>query len=93
MQTYICVIQIDKSPSTRYNDHKSMEDVLTWEDSFAIARALMLQYPDIDLENVSLGQILEWTQALPNFEDDLRLCNDTILLAIYREWFEEVSSI
>jgi len=70
-----------------------MEDALTWEDSFAIARALMLQHPDIDLENVSLGQVLEWTQALSNFEDDPQLSNDTILLAIYREWFEEVSSI
>lgn len=70
-----------------------MEDALTWDDSFAIARALMTQHPEIDLEDVSLGQVLEWTQALPNFDDDPNLSNDAILMAIYREWFEEVNSI
>lgn len=70
-----------------------MDDMLTWDDSYAIARALIKQHPGVDIEQVSLGQILVWTQALPDFGDDPALSNDTILMAIYREWFEEVNSI
>ena len=70
-----------------------MDDMFTWDDSYAIARALIKQHPDVDIEQVSLGQILAWTQALPDFADDPALSNDAILMAIYREWFEEVNSI
>ena len=64
---------------------------LTWDDSYAIARALNLTLPNIDLENVSLSTIYKWTIALPEFADDPQLSNDGILSAIYQEWYEEVS--
>ncbi len=70
-----------------------MDDMLTWDDSYAIARALIALHPQENLEKVSLGQILEWTMALPNFDDDPGLSNDAILLAIYRDWFEEVNAL
>ena len=63
--------------------------MLTWEDSYAIALALRERHSDVNLENVSLDMFYRWTLALPKFEDDPELANDTILLAIFREWFEE----
>lgn len=71
----------------------AMDITLTWEDSYAIARALARQYPQVDLEEVSLGMIYQWTIALSGFSDDVDLANDSILSDIYREWFEEVNSI
>ena len=67
--------------------------MLTWEDSYAIALALRALYPEIDLQEVSLDMIYQWTLALPEFEDDLALANDAILSAIYQEWLEEVTQI
>jgi FeS assembly protein IscX len=70
-----------------------MDDPLSWEDSYAIARTLIRRYPDTSLEEVSLGMIFRWTMELPEFSDDPELANDSILAAIYQEWFEEVNSI
>jgi FeS assembly protein IscX len=68
-------------------------ELLTWEDSYAIAHALKLTHPDVDLKNVSLSTIHKWTIALPDFDDDPQLSNDGILSAIYQEWYEEVDSL
>jgi len=65
------------------------ESSLTWEDSYAIARALAKAYPEVDLEQVSLLMIYQWTMALPDFDDEPELVNDTILAAIFQEWYEE----
>lgn len=70
-----------------------MDDYLTWDDSFAIARALIQKFPDISLEEVSLSMIYRWTVSLPGFQDDPELANDGILAAIYQEWFEEANSV
>jgi FeS assembly protein IscX len=67
--------------------------MLTWDDSYAIARALMLQHPEIDLENVSLEMIYRWVTALSEFADDRELANDEVLAAIYQEWFEEANPL
>jgi FeS assembly protein IscX len=67
------------------------ENTFTWEDSFAIAQELSKSHPDIDLEDVSLMMIYQWTLNLPGFEDDPDLANDSILSAIYQEWYEEVA--
>jgi FeS assembly protein IscX len=68
-------------------------DPLTWEDSFAIARVLIRQHPNVNLNNVSLSMIHQWTIALPDFCDDSQLVNDGILCAIYQEWYEEVNAL
>ena len=47
------------------------------------------QAPDVVISMNAEGNILDWTLALPNFEDDPELANDEILLAIYQEWYEE----
>jgi FeS assembly protein IscX len=71
----------------------NFDEPLTWDDSYAIAHRLNLRYPNIDLENVSLQMIYEWTISLPGFRDDPDLCNDGILSAIYQEWYEEVNPV
>ncbi len=70
-----------------------IDDPLSWEDSYAIALALIEQHPNIKLEEVSLGMIYRWTLALPQFSDDPELANDSVLSAIYQEWYEEVNPI
>ena len=62
---------------------------LTWESTYAIALELRRQHKDVDIEDVTLKQILDWTLQLKEFEDDPALVNDDILYAIYQDWFEE----
>jgi FeS assembly protein IscX len=62
---------------------------LNWESTYAIALELRRQHPEINIEEVSLQQIYQWTKRLSEFEDDLALVNDDILYAIYQDWFEE----
>jgi FeS assembly protein IscX len=66
--------------------------VLDWESSFEIALALMAVYPDVQLEDVSLNQLKTWIVALPNFVDDPDLGTDTILMDVFREWYEEANA-
>ncbi len=68
-------------------------NVLTWEDSYAIARALREKHPTTLIEEVSLGMIYDWTLELAGFNDDRELANEAILSAIYTEWFEEVNPL
>jgi FeS assembly protein IscX len=87
---------IRKTGSTETSDDKILVDsvdVLIWEDSYAIARALHEKHPEVLLEEVSLGMIYRWTLELIGFDDDPELANEAILTAIYREWFEEVNPI
>lgn len=70
-----------------------METVLYWDSSYAIARRLMAQHPDIDLSSVTLRMIYNWVVALPEFHDDPQLANDDLLEAIYQEWYEERNAL
>lgn len=70
-----------------------MDEGLTWEDSYEIALALKSRYPTVKLEEVSLGMIFLWTVQLPDFSDDPDLANDSILSAIFQEWYEEVNPL
>lgn len=62
---------------------------LTWESTYAISLELRRQHPNINIEEVTLKQIYDWTLGLSEFEDDPALANDDILYAIYQDWFEE----
>jgi FeS assembly protein IscX len=70
-----------------------MDHTLTWDDSYAIALALIDRHPEIPLEEVSLGMIYRWTTQLPEFNDDPELVNDLILTSIYQAWIEEVNPL
>ncbi len=61
-----------------------------WDSIYEIALALKARYPQETLEDVSLQMIYDWVIALPEFEDDLELANEEILLAIFQEWYEEL---
>jgi len=65
------------------------DTTLNWESTFAIALALKRKYSDVNIEDVTLQQIYNWTLQLSEFEDDPSLANDDILYAIYQDWFEE----
>ncbi len=69
-----------------------MDDHLSWDASYAVAKALQARHPEIDLEDVSLEMIRDWTLALPDFDDDPELANDEVLLDIYTVWLEEILS-
>lgn len=66
-----------------------MSEPLYWDSTFAIAMALKRQYPDLNLEDVSLQQVYQWTIKLPQFEDDPLIANDGILAEIFQVWLEE----
>lgn len=68
-----------------------MTEPLTWDATYAIAKELMRQRPQSDLEDVSIRQIYLWTIALPDFIDDPLIVNDGILEEIYRIWYEELT--
>jgi FeS assembly protein IscX len=61
---------------------------LNWESTYALAIELQRMHPDVQLPDVTLGDIFNWTLALPDFEDDAALCNYEILTSIYQEWYE-----
>jgi FeS assembly protein IscX len=66
---------------------------LYWDGSFQIAAHLKAAHPNVDLNDITLQQIYEWTVALPEFADDPSLANQELLEAIYSEWFEEVNPL
>ena len=63
---------------------------MNWESTFAIAMELKRKYQDVNIEEVTLGQIYKWTLELAEFDDDPQLANDDILRAIYQDWYEEL---
>ena len=63
-----------------------MSESLNWESTFAIALALKRAHQGIDISEVTLSDIQNWTLALPDFDDDPALVNDQILSAIYQDW-------
>lgn len=64
---------------------------LYWEASYEIVLALMEHHPDADLDNLGLGQLLDWIIALPGFADESILAHDGLLSAILCEWYEEMN--
>jgi len=62
---------------------------LYWDSSYEIVLTLLEEYPDVNLEEVSLAELNRWIVNLPNFADDPVLVNDGILKDILREWYEE----
>jgi FeS assembly protein IscX len=83
----------DGDRSGRDHTGRDLDAQYSWEDSYGIALALIERHPNIPLEEISLGMIYRWTLELPEFVDDPELANDSILSAIYQEWFEEVNPL
>jgi FeS assembly protein IscX len=68
-------------------------DPLYWDDTYAISLRLKKAFPEINLQEVSLGMIYDWTMRLADFHDEPELANQEILEAIYQEWYEEVNQL
>ena len=66
---------------------------LYWDGAYAIALRLKAAHPRVDLREVTLGQIYEWTVALPEFADDSALANEELLTAIFQDWLEEADPL
>ncbi len=69
------------------------EPELFWDATYAIAMALMDNYPEISPENVGLNELATLILALPGFADDPALANERILIDIQIVWFEEAASL
>ncbi len=65
---------------------------LHWDATYELALALIAAHPDADVEQVSLETVYRWVLELPGFEDDPALGDESILLGIVQEWYEEVSA-
>lgn len=67
------------------------ESELYWDATYAVAVALMEQYPEIMPDNVGLEELARMVERLPNFSDDPALVNERILLDIQVTWYEEAT--
>ena len=70
----------------------SEAESLYWEPTYEIVLALMQTYPDIDIEEVGMQQLMTMIVALPNFADDPNIASDDLLRDILREWYEEATA-
>jgi len=66
---------------------------LSWASPNGVAGRLIVEHPDVAPDGVGLEQIFAWVIALPDFDDDPGLVNDSLLEDILREWYEELNPI
>lgn len=65
---------------------------LYWDATYAIAVALIEQFPDQGPEKVGLEDLAAMVTALPGFADDPALATEQLLLDILSTWYEELHS-
>ena len=65
---------------------------LYWDSPYAIALALIEQYPDLNPEAVGLAQMAELIENLPAFKDDPALVTERMLIDIQITWVEEMTA-
>ncbi len=66
---------------------------LFWDATYAIAMALIDNYPNLTPETVGLHELAELIQTLPGFADDPALATERILIDIQIVWFEEAANL
>jgi FeS assembly protein IscX len=64
---------------------------MKWTDTLDIAIELSEAHPDVDPTRINFVDLMNWTMALPGFDDDKSRCGEKILEAIQMAWIEEVS--
>ena len=62
---------------------------LTWKDAEDLAIALMEKFPDTDPVTVRFTDLHRWVTELPDFTDDPKASNESILEAIQMAWHDE----
>ena len=63
---------------------------MKWTEVQEIAIQLSEAYPDVDPLKVNFVDLMQWTMALPEFDDDPKHCGERILEGIQQAWIEEV---
>lgn len=66
---------------------------LYWDSTYAIALALLENYPQSDPENIGLEEMARMIEELPGFEDDPSQVTEQLLLDIQTVWYEEAFSL
>lgn len=59
---------------------------MLWPNVEEIARSLNEHYPTEDVEDISLEELQEYIESLPNFEDDGDRSTTNILERIQEAW-------
>ncbi len=62
---------------------------LYWDSAYAMAIALMENYPDLQPEDVGLEELAELIETLPGFADDPAMATERILIDVQIVWYEE----
>ena len=63
---------------------------MKWTEVQEIAIQLSEAHPDVDPIKVNFVDLMQWTMALPEFDDDPKHCGEKILEAIQQAWIDEV---
>jgi FeS assembly protein IscX len=71
---------------------KDIKQELYWDSAYAIALALIDQFPDRNPEDVGLVELSEMIERLQGFMDDSKLATERMLLDIQISWYEELNS-
>ncbi|MBE2220565.1 MAG: Fe-S cluster assembly protein IscX [Anaerolineae bacterium] len=66
---------------------------LFWDATYAIAMALIDQYPEKSPEDVGLNEMADMIEKLPGFSDDPALATERILMDIQIVWYEEAVNL
>ena len=66
---------------------------LFWDATYAIAMALIEEYPNQSPEEVGLNEMAEMIEQLPGFSDDPALATERILMDIQIVWYEEAVNL
>ncbi len=66
---------------------------LYWDSTYAVATALMDEYPQYNPENIGLYELADLVENLPGFKDDPSLVTEQILLDIQTVWYEETINL
>ncbi|MCA9970636.1 MAG: Fe-S cluster assembly protein IscX [Anaerolineales bacterium] len=65
---------------------------LYWDATYAIALALIDEFPDQRPEDVGLVELLHLVERLPGFQDDPAVVSEQTLLDILNVWYEETAN-
>lgn len=65
---------------------------LYWDATYAIALALIENYPDVDPIEVGLIELASFVESLPDFVDEPAIVTERILKDIQITWYEEMTS-
>ena len=61
---------------------------MTWHDIEDIAEALFEVKPDTDPLSARFTDLRDWIAALPDWDDDIHLSNESKLEAVQMAWYE-----